>query len=160
MQNTFGSISLSADVIIRPFSDRKRRGFAGALQRGAGKEGPFALVIYDAGNTDTLVLGTVSKASGAFTVLQTVALASKIKECAWHRLTMEVDVDGGVTVAGNVFSHVTPTNPNSAVDGLVGTLAFTGSLPAGVDTTGEVGIVGSAISAVIDSSVTNFTIAP
>jgi hypothetical protein len=55
---------------------------------------------------------------------------------------------------------VAPTSPNSAVDGLVGTLSFTGPLPAGVDSTGEVGIVGSAFSAVLDSSVTNFTINP
>jgi hypothetical protein len=159
VQNTFGSVSLSADVIIRPFNNRKGAGLLALFNEGTGKKG-LALLIYDAGNTDTLVLGTVSKANGTFTVLTKVALASRIQECAWYRLTMDVAVDGGVTVTGNVFKHVTPTSPNSAVDGLVGTLSFTGPLPAGVDTTGEVGIVGSAFSAVLDSSVTNFTINP
>ena len=159
VQNTFGSVSLSADVIIRPFNNRKGAGLLALFNEGPGKKG-LALVIYDAGNTDTLVLGTVSKANGTFTVLTKVALANRIQECAWYRLTMDVAVDGGVTVTGNVFKHVTPTSPNSAVDGLVGTLSFTGPLPAGVDSTGEVGIVGSAFSAVLDSSVTNFTINP
>jgi hypothetical protein len=159
VQNTFGNVSLSADVIIRPFNNRKGAGLLALFNEGTAKKG-LALLIYDAGNTDTLVLGTVSKANGTFTVLTKVALANRIQECAWYRLTMDVAVDGGVTVTGNVFKHVTPTSPNSAVDGLVGTLTFTGTLPTGVDTTGEVGIVGSAFSAVLDSSVTNFTINP
>jgi hypothetical protein len=41
-----------------------------------------------------------------------------------------------------------------------GTLVFAGPRPAGVDATGEVGIVASAVSTLVNSSATNFTIYP
>jgi hypothetical protein len=75
---------------------------------------------------------------------------------------MDVAVSGGnVTVTGRVFKHATPTDPDSAIDAQVGaTLASTRARPAGVDAAGEVGIVASAFSAAVDSSVANLTIHP
>ena len=160
VMNTFGNTSSAADVLMRAYNNKKGAGLLALFNEGSGKKG-LALVIYDNGNTDTLALGTVSKASGTFTVLKTASLANRIAECNWYRLTMDVVVSGSnVTVTGNVFRHATASNPNSAVGVSVGSLSFTGPRPAGVDATGEVGIVGSAASAVEDSSVTNFTLIP
>jgi N-acetylneuraminic acid mutarotase len=157
----FGSVILSADVQIRRFNNRKGAGLLALFNEAPSDKG-LALIIYDNGNTDGLTLGTVSKSSGQVGLLTNVFLDSGIAECDWYRLTMDVVVSGGnVTVTGKVFRHTVPSDPNSPVDGQVGgTLSFTGPLPAGVGTTGEVGIVASAISAVVDSSVTNFTIDP
>ena len=71
---------------------------------------------------------------------------------------MDVSVAGAnVAVTGHVFTHASPTNPDSALGGQVGaTLSFTGALPAGVDATGKVGVVAAAKNATVDSSVTNF----
>ena len=58
-----------------------------------------------------------------------------------------------------VYGHVTPTDPGSSLGAQVGTtLSFAGPRPAGVETTGEVGVVASATSAVVNASVTNFEI--
>jgi Na+/H+ antiporter NhaD/arsenite permease-like protein len=104
----------------------------------------------------------VNKATGAFTALTTVSLGSNITENIWFRLTMDVTVTGAnVTVTGKVFRHATPTDPASALGAQVGgTLTFNGARPAGIDATGEIGMVAAAVSAVVDSSVTNFTIDP
>jgi hypothetical protein len=73
---------------------------------------------------------------------------------------MDVFVIGAnVSVTGNVYAHVTPTDPGSALGAQVGTtLSFAGPRPAGVEATGEVGVVASATSAVVNASVTNFEI--
>ena len=61
-------------------------------------------------------------------------------------------------MTGKVFAHATATDPNSALGGQVGsTLTYSGALPAGVTSPGENGIMASAISSVVNSSVTNFT---
>jgi hypothetical protein len=75
---------------------------------------------------------------------------------------MDVVVSGSnVTVTARVFRHMTPADPNSLTGAQVsGTLSFSGARPAGVDATGEVGIVASAVGASVNSSVTNFTINP
>jgi hypothetical protein len=161
VKNIYGSVSLSADVQIRRFNNRKGAGLLALFNEGASDKG-LALIIYDNGNTDGLTLGTVSKSSGQVTALTNVFLDSGIAECAWYRLTMDVVVSGGnVTVTGKVFQHTVASDPNSSLGAQVGgTLSFSGALPAGVSATGEVGIPASAISAVVDSSVTNFTIDP
>jgi hypothetical protein len=119
-------------------------------------------VLYDSGNSDGLVLGAVNPATGKFTALATVLLGENITENTWYRLTMDVAVSGGnVTVTAKVFRHTVPTDPNSPTGTQVnGTLNFSGALPAGVDATGEVGIVASGASTSVNSSVTNFTINP
>jgi hypothetical protein len=65
----------------------------------------------------------------------------------------------GATVTGKVFRHSTPADPNSALGAQVGTtLTYSpGTLPAGVASTGENGILGSSINAVLNVSVTNFS---
>jgi hypothetical protein len=75
---------------------------------------------------------------------------------------MDVGVSGAaVTVTGKVFRHTTPTDPNSGLVAQVGsTLSFSGTRPAGVDGFGQVGGLAAAVSAAVDSSVTNFTKGP
>jgi hypothetical protein len=161
-QNNFGSLpSLTADVLIHAFNNKKGAGVLALFNEGANQKG-LALVIYDNGNTDTLALGTVNKATGTFTVLATVSLGNGIAENAWYRLSATVTVSGpSVVVTGQVFRHTVATDPNSPLGTQVGgTLTFSGPRPAGVEATGEVGIVGQAASAVINSSVTNLVIDP
>jgi hypothetical protein len=68
---------------------------------------------------------------------------------------------GSVTISGKVFRHSDPADPDSALAAQVGSaLNTTRALPAGVDATGEVGVVASAFSAAVDSSVTNVSITP
>jgi hypothetical protein len=75
---------------------------------------------------------------------------------------MNVSVSGpNVTVVGAVFRHTVTTDPSSPLGAQVGpTLTFTGARPAGVQASGEVGMVAQATSAVVDSSETNFVIDP
>jgi len=160
-QNAFGNVSLSADVLIHSYNNKKGAGLLALFNEAAGKAG-LALVIYDSGGSDSLVLGTVNKATGSFTALTTVALGSGIVENAWYRLTMDVAVSGSnVTVTGRVFRHAAPADADSPPGTQVGaTLVTTRARPSGVDAAGEVGVVASSFSASVDSSVANLTIRP
>ena len=104
----------------------------------------------------------MNPATGKFTTLANVSLGGNIVENTWYRVTMSVTVSGGnVVVAGKVFRHATPSDPDSALGAQIGvTLNFNGARPAGVDAAGEVGMVGSGASTSINSSVANFTIGP
>ena len=161
VKDLYGSVRLSADVLIHSYNNKKGAGLLALFNEEAGEKG-LALVIYDSGGSDTLTLGTVSQGSGAFTALGTVSLGGDVVENAWYRLTMDVAVSGGnVQVTGRVFRHLTPADPGSPVSAQVGgTLSFTGPRPAGIETAGEVGILASAFSAAVDSSVTNLSINP
>jgi hypothetical protein len=126
---TFGSVSLSADVLIERFDNAKGAGLLALFNEAAGKKG-LALIAINNGNTDRLQLVTVDQA-GKRTVLTSVSLGSAIQECVWYRVTMAVVVSGAdVTVTGQVFQHETPTDPDTLVTGQVGpTLSFTGPAP-------------------------------
>ena len=151
-----GSVSLSADVLIHPFNNAKGAGLLALYNEGPGKKG-LALIVYDIGNSDKLVLATVDQA-GKLTALRSVFLGTAIRENVWYRVTMDVGVAGkSVSVTGKIFSHAIDQDPNSGLGAQVGaTLFFGGARPDGVDVTGEVGIIASAVSAVVDTSVTNF----
>jgi hypothetical protein len=161
-QNIFtGSVTLGADVRIHSFNNKKGAGLVALFNEGAGQKG-LVLIVYNAGNTDSLVLATVDQ-TGKLTTLKSVALGAGILENVWYRLTMEVVVNGdAVTVTGRAFGHDAPDDPDSTVGTQVGGTLTTPtplSLTAlGLQGSGEVGIVASAISAVVDSSVTNFEI--
>jgi hypothetical protein len=161
-QNNFGNLpALTADVLIHRYNNKKGAGLLALFNEGLAQKG-LALVIFDNGNTDTLALGTVNKATGTFTALATVPLGNGIAEDEWYRLVATVAVAGpNVVVTGKVYRHTVATDPNSPIGPQLGlTLTFSGARPAGVEATGEVGIVGQATSALVDSSVTNFVIDP
>jgi len=111
------------------------------------------------------VLATVDQA-GKLVTLKTVSLGAAIAENAWYRARMDVTVAAGtVDVAGTVFRHQVPTDPDSALTTQVGpSLTFSGALGvgvfAGVDATGEVGVLASAVNAANSSSVTNIAVEP
>ena len=157
---TFGAQTLCADVLTVPFNNIKGAGVVALLNEGVGKKG-LALVIHEAGNTDTLFLATVDgdpTQKGKLTTLASVSLEEGISGKSWYRLIMTVN-PAGPTVTGKVVRHSTPADPNSALDTQVGpTLTYSpAALPAGVASTGENGILGSSINAVLNVSVTNFT---
>src|SRR5215471_6349737 len=159
--SVFGSASVAADVLIQNATNKKGPGLLALFNEGPGQKG-LSLILYDAGNSDALVLGTVDPATGLFTTLATVSLAGNIVENAWYRLAMSYAVSGSnVTVSATVFRHTTASDPGSPLGTQVGgTLNFSGPLPSGVAGTGELGIVATAVSASVNSSVTNFTIYP
>ena len=156
----FGAQTLCADILTVPFNNIKGAGLVALLNEGAGKKG-LALVIHEAGNTDTLFLATVDgdpSKKGKMTTLASISLEEGISGKSWYRLIMTVDPAGPV-VTGKVFRHSTPEDPNSALGAQVaGTLTYSPALlPAGVASTGENGILGSSINAVLNVSVTNFS---
>jgi hypothetical protein len=71
---TFGSVGLSADVLIHTFNNKKGAGLLALYNEAPSKKG-LALMLYDAGGTDTLVLATVDQA-GKLVTLKTVRLGA------------------------------------------------------------------------------------
>jgi len=144
------------------FGSSKGGGVLALYNEAAGQKG-LALIVYDAGNTDALALVTVDQA-GKLVALKSVALGNKIKENAWYRLSMAVTVTGvNFSVTASVSCHMVSTDPNSGLNvPAVGTLSFgpVTLFSKGLLSMGEVGIIASAVSAVVDTSVTNFTIGP
>jgi len=154
-------LTLSADILISKFNNSKGAGLLALFNEATGKKG-LALLVLDAGNTDVLQLVTVDQ-TGKLAVLKSVSLGGGILENVWYRVTMDITdtSEPNVTVTGSVTRHSLATNPNSPLlPPPIGTLAltFTGALPSGVDSTGKVGLVARAVSAVVDSSITNYTI--
>jgi hypothetical protein len=166
--NVYGSEFLCADILIQRFDNTKGAGVVALLNEEVGKKG-LALILYNAGNTDRLVLATVEgdpAQAGKLAIVKgpgdkpmSVSLGGLIQENAWYRVLMTVMVDGRPQIMGQVFKHKDGTDPNSLpISQVGGTLVYTpDSLPAGVDTLGQNGIIGSAISAVVNASVTNFS---
>jgi hypothetical protein len=155
----YGSGIICADVLIQQFNNRKGAGVVALYNQDPAKKG-LALIITTAGNTDTLVLGTLAgDANGAFTPITSVPLGSQVSENQWYRVVMRVDVDGSSPViTGQAYRHLTPSDPNSDIAAIGATLNFSPpTLPPGVDPLGEEGIIGWAVGAVVNSSITNFS---
>jgi len=120
----------------------------------------LALFVIDAGNSDVLRFVTVEP-TGQTTTLS-VPLGAAITECAWYRVAMSLSTPDGrsVAVTGHVFRHSAPRDPNSAVafpeigPGVSTTVPFPNGISLG---SGSFGVAATAASAVVDSSVVNFT---
>jgi hypothetical protein len=117
------------------------------------------LFVIDAGNSDVLRFVTVEP-TGQTTTLS-VPLGAAITECAWYRVRMSLDTPDGrsVAVTGHVFRHSAPRDPNSALAAEIGpgvrtTVPFPDGFSLG---SGSFGVAATAASAVVDSSVVNFT---
>ena len=161
-------LTLSADILIHRFDNSKGVGLlARAFNLSGGKA--LALVVNNAGNTDRLQLLTIDTTGKATLVPgQNVSLGAGIAENAWYRLEMHlsqgfcsIDFNGitcVVSVDGRVLSHTDPTDPDSDLGAQVGAaLHFQGSFGA-ARIPERVGIVARAVSAFVDSSVTNFCV--
>src|SRR5262249_33148406 len=157
-------IAVQADVLIHTFNNTKGAGLVALLDSAPGGKA-LALILYDQGNSDALQLATIDPATGKLTKLTSVSLGASIAENAWYALGMVVSLhrvgfQDILLVQALVVRHATPTDPNSPLAEPVGPpLSFAG-LPSalGLDTRGEVGIVASAFSTNVNSSVTNFAI--
>jgi len=155
-----GSTQVLADVLIHTFNNTKGAGLVALLDSAPGGKA-LALILYDQGNSDALQLATIDPATGKLTKLTSVSLGAAIAENTWYRLGLSLSIGSDeLDVAGQVFRHATPTDPNSpVVPPQVGLLVFTGSLSAlGLEDAGEVGIAASAFSTNVNSSVTNFNL--
>ena len=155
-----GNISLSADILFDKFNNAKGAGLMALFNEGAGSQG-LSLFLWDAGNSDGLRMNMVSQVGttrpGA--ALQTTALGSGIPEDQWFRLMMGVQFTSATTftVTGQVFGHIDPTDPNSALALQVGsTLVYNGALSGSLFDPYEIGLVARGDSATVDTSVTNF----
>jgi hypothetical protein len=148
-----GPQTLCADVLIERFNNAKGAGVVALFNEGPGLKG-LALYIIDSGNADKLFLSTIAQNGTLTPLTPSVPLGSGISEKAWYRVMMTVN-PATPLVTGKVFSHTTATNPNSLLSAQVGsTLTYSGVLPAA---SGENGIMATDTSAVVNSSVTNFT---
>jgi hypothetical protein len=154
----FASGTVCADVLIQRFNNTKGAGVVALYNQNPLSKG-LALILYDAGNSDSLTLATVAgDENGGLTPLTRVPLGSAIAENNWYRVVMTVAVNGMLEVRGQVYKHAVGTDPNSAIEAIGPALTFgPQAFPAGVLNQGEEGIIGSAIGAVENSSVTNFT---
>ena len=156
---SIATINLAADVLIHTYNNAKGAGLVALLDSARGGKG-LALILYDQGNADALQLATIDPASGQLTKITSVSLGAGIAENTWYHLQMVVAaVDNGqVGVDGRVARHVTPTDPNSPVVEPVGPVLFFRGSPSalGLDRDGEIGIVASAFSTNVNTSVTNF----
>ena len=99
-----------------PFNNTKGAGVVALLNEGVGKKG-LALILHEAGNTDTLVLATVDgdpAKKGRLTTQASMSLKGQINGDVWYRLIMtlsKTDPPAGSTAApkwtvtGTVFTH-------------------------------------------------------
>ena len=157
--NVYASGTICADVLIQQFNNRKGAGVVALYNQDPAKKG-LALIITTAGNTDTLVLGTIAgDTNGTFTPITSVPLGSQVAENQWYRVVMGVDVlSSSPVITGQAYRHTDPRDPNSDIAAIGAQLTFApATLPTGVDAEGEEGIIGWAVGAVENSSVTNFT---
>jgi len=154
----FASGTVCADILIQPFNNTKGAGVVALYNQDPTKKG-LALILYDAGNSDRLTLATVAgDTNGGLSPLVSVGLGSAIAENNWYRVVMTVSVGGMVAVQGQAYKHTTGTDPNSPIEPIGPPLTYgPTAFPGGVENHGEEGIIGSAIGAVENSSVTNFT---
>jgi len=158
-----GDITLYADVLAHTESNAKQPGIVAYFTEGPGGGG-VALLLSDAGNTDALLLQKVGQAgvlTGGGGDLASVSLAGgPIAEDAWYRLVFNGTVNGNsLRVTGQLFGHTNPTNPNSALNGQIGSdLTWNGSFnQLDASNTGEVGLVFRTVSTTSSASITNFS---
>jgi hypothetical protein len=154
----YKSGTVCADILIQPFNNTKGAGVVALYNENPESKG-LALILYNTGNSDRLTLATVAgDANGGLTTLTSVPLGSAIAENNWYRVVMTVSVNGTLEVQGQAYKHANGKDPNSAIVAIGPHLIFgPTAFPVGVGNQGEEGIIGSAISAVERSSVTNFT---
>ena len=156
-----GDIRLQADILIGTFNNGKGGGLLTLFNEGGSNTG-LALFLTDAGNSDGVQIKLASQTGIATANLAAVGLGSGIAEDIWYRLTMDLDITGtNFSITGKVFSHADGADPNSALGAQVGTtLLYNSSLSATLSDPYEIGLVARGVSAVVDTSITNFCINP
>jgi len=153
-----GNLTASADILISTFNNGKGGGIVTLFNAGTGSTG-LALFISNAGNTDNNNIRLVQQTGIATTNLATVNLSGGIVQDLWYHLTLSLVFSGSnFTITGQVFGHAVGTDPNSALGSQIGTtLIYNGVLGSGLASPYEIGLVARGTSAVVDTSITNFS---
>jgi hypothetical protein len=168
--NAFQGLCMRADVLINRFDNAKGGGLVALLPGPgvppvlppAGEKGLLLLLINN-GNTDLLTLNTIDPDDGTIEQLASVTLRSGIVENAWYRLDLKVTAQNPgevLQVEAKVRSHTVPSDPNSIVDGQIGsTLVYNPNqqlFDLGLQQFGLVGMAAWAKLAKVNTSITNF----
>lgn len=154
--------AVAANILIHPFNNRKGAGLVSLLNDTDPGDKGLALIVYDNGKSDALRLATIDPFTGKLVHLKSGPLIAPIKENEWYMVFMELAVELAweghtLIVEAGVVSLEDPTDPNSDFAHLIGALRFKGQLEAtGLQSSGQVGIMASAVNAVVDSSATNW----
>jgi hypothetical protein len=154
-------ISVGATVLTHPFNNRKGVGLVTLLNDANPGDKGLAVILYDNGNSDALQLAAMDPSTGKLTSLGVLPLGARIKEDAWYFLELDVRVElgfDGDELVGEIdlISFTDPRDPSSDFDQTV-TVPFRGPLSVtGLQMQGQVGIIASAVGAVVDSSVSNW----
>lgn len=147
-------VSLTAQVLIKKYDNRKAVGFVTNLS-GGGK-GLF-LGLYDNGNTDAMTLSTFDASTGKLgTTVANKSLGSKIQENVWYQLELDI-CNNGAHLVGQASVEPFPPAGGPACTGAQACLDIDTALPAGISVDGRIGIAGYAKSSFVDSSVKNFS---
>src|SRR5215813_6685620 len=80
---------VNADVLIHTYNNTKGAGLVALLDAAPGGKG-LALILYDQGNSDALLLATIDPATGRLTKLTSVSLGAGFAENAWYNVAMSV----------------------------------------------------------------------
>ena len=149
---TFDCVFMSAPVVIHKFNNRKAIGFVSNVQPGVNPGSGTGLFVglYDNGNTDAVTLSTFQDGQLTSTVA-TLPLGSQIKEDTVYGLVTAVCNDGTELEASAMVFDVSTLDLIGVLETPVGTL-----LPAGISSSGQIGIAGQAKSALVDSGVVEF----
>ena len=149
---TFDCVFMSAPVVIHKFNNRKAIGFVSNVQPGVNPGSGTGLFVglYDNGNTDTVTLSTFQDGQLTSTVA-TLPLGPQIKEDGLYGLVAAVCNDGTELEASVTVFDVSTLDLVGVLETPVGTL-----LPAGISSSGQIGIAGQAKSALVDSGVVDF----
>jgi len=163
--NFVGDLTVSVDVIIDQFNNAKMIGTTVLYNEGGTNKGLTLFLDDGGGSGDQQYLYIATQTGVGTSYLAHVAITNQVSEDKWYRLVMALDVNTGAdsfTVTGQVFKHLTETDPDSALGVQIGsTLTYTGSISGSglnLTGTGEVGLDARAISSVVNSSATNFTV--
>ena len=158
---------VAATILTHPFNNRKGAGLVALLNDANPGDKGLAVILYNNGNTDAIQLATIDPFTGKLAPLKTLPLIAPIEENAWYVMLMELTVDlayegHSLTVEAMVLSLQDPTDPdpNGEFDRVIGFLRFktfqTSLEGLGLKPAGQVGVMASAINAVVDSSVTTW----
>jgi hypothetical protein len=152
-------IGIAANLLTHRFNNRKGAGLVALLNDATPGDKGLAIVLYNNGNTDAVQLATIDPFTGKLASIRTMPLLAPIRENAWYVVIMEILVDlafegHSLVVQASVYSLEDPADPNSDFAQEIGYIqykTFQTSLEAlGLKPSGQVGVMASSISAVVD----------
>lgn len=151
---TFSCVEVTAEVLIKTFNNRKGVGLVTHYDPSTGK-GLF-LGLYNNGNNDGLTLSTFEGGTLTGTISHSF-LGSKIQENVWYRVDIDVCHAAGVLNADVTLEcTVCPDPPLPDSPNIVEVENISVPWPAGIATSGQIGIAGWARYSVLGAAVRRF----